>query len=197
MVAWVRSPRPSTPRSCPRPSRPWRFAVAHRHERVGARVAVTCAAFVSAYLLATRGYQKPVNRMVRSLAEEIPQLHVDRRVVPGLGSASRVAEVAVEVLGVLADMQGVLAQQVMVGNLVDVSLDQLCSKVALAKAQQPCIGVDLERLLEPKGIYVGDSPPRPISTVHCQHFNRARVLNTVTPDRDGSCSVACREAWEA
>jgi len=51
-------------------------------------------------------------------------------------------------------MQSVLAQQVMVGNLVDVSLDQLCSKVALAKAQQPCIGVDLERLFEPKGISI-------------------------------------------
>jgi hypothetical protein len=84
--------------------------------------------------------------MVRNLAEEILQLYVDRRVVPGLGPAARVAEVAVEVLGVLADMQGVLAQQVMVGNLVDVSLDQLCSKVALTKAQQPCMGVDLGRL---------------------------------------------------
>jgi hypothetical protein len=57
---------------------------------------------------------------------------------------------------VLADMQGVLAQQAMVGNLVDVSLDQPCSKVALAKAQQPCIGVDLERLSEPKCIYMGE-----------------------------------------
>src|SRR3712207_7442854 len=56
--------------------------------------------------LPTGSAQELVDGLIRSLAEEIPQRYVHRRVAPRLGPAAAIAEVAVELAGVPIDVEG-------------------------------------------------------------------------------------------
>src|SRR3712207_9395732 len=80
--------------------------------------------------------------LVRDLAKQVPEGDVHGRVAPRLGPTARVAEVAVELPGVLVDAQGILSEQIRGRSLVDVGLYRPRAEEGLAQAHRPLVGVD-------------------------------------------------------
>src|SRR5919107_806108 len=133
--------------------------VAHHLSRALAHVAVAGAGVVGAYPLPVGAAEELVDWLAGGFAEEVPECYVYSRVASSLGAAASVAEVVIELSGVLVYMQGFLAEQGGGGALVDVGLRRPRPEEGLAEAGEALIGVDedpedVRELLEAERLYL-------------------------------------------